>query len=263
MPEALSGKRIVVTRPREQAADFCARLEAAGATVIRFPTIRIAPVDDPAPLDRALERLGTYDRVIFTSVNGVRHVWQRLEAAGRAFPPTLPVAAIGPATAAALRRHGLSPDFVPDDYVAEAIVEGLGDVRGQAILLPRADIAREALARLLARRGARVDEVAAYRTLPATPDPEGLAALEAGVDALTFTSSSTVRNFVTLLGDRARRIAATALVACIGPVTAETARTLGLAPGLVAETYTTGGLLDALIAHYAASPRTTAPRPCR
>ncbi len=251
MPEPLSGLRIVVTRPRDQAQAFAARLEAAGATTILFPTIRIAPPRDTAPLDASLARLPSYDRVIFTSVNGVRHVARRLQALGLTFPDDLPVAAIGPATAAALRRLGLTPDLVPEDYVAEAIAEGLGDVNGRAILLPRADIAREALARLLRERGARVDEVVAYHTLPDRPEPGARHALEAGVDVLTFTSSSTVRNFVALLGEQALRIASGAVVACIGPITAGTARNLGLTPDVIARTYTTEGLLEALIDHFA------------
>ncbi len=250
MSDALKGKRIVVTRPRAQAEAMCRRLEACGAVPVRFPTIRIAPMPDPAPLDDAIRRLGTFDWIIFTSVNGVSFVAERVQALGLTFPTTPRYAAIGPATAQALEALGLRPDAMPDEYVAERIVDELGDVAGRTILLPRAEQARKALADILTRRGAGVLEVPAYRTLPETPAPEDLAALEAGVDVLTFTSSSTVSNFVNLLGPGAHALARTALVACIGPITAATARGLGLPVGLTADAYTTDGLIDALTEHF-------------
>ena len=150
--------------------------------------------------------LGEFQWVIFTSVNGVRAFWERLAAAGRdagIFEPGIRVAAIGPATARALEERGVQPQFIPEEYVAEAIAAGIGNVSGQRILLPRADIARKALAEALRGGGATVDEVAAYRTLPAEPDPRVADELRKGVDVITFTSSSTVRYFVELLGEEA------------------------------------------------------------
>lgn len=250
----LAGRRIVVTRPRPQAPELIRRLEALGAETIPFPTIRIEPMEQPELLDAAIERLvrGEYDHVIFTSVNGVAVFWERLEALGYdvfVFH-SVQVAAIGPATGEALRERGVEPDFIPEEYVAEAVAVGLGHVWGQRILLPRAAIARPTLREQLAARGAQVDEVPTYRTLPAQLDKATLQALEAA-DIFTFTSSSTVRNFVRLVGgpERARQLTAEALVACIGPITAQTARELGLQPLVVAERYTMEGLAAALAAH--------------
>jgi len=239
-----------VTRAREQARPLAARLEAEGATPVRFPTIRFAPMPDPAPLDDALARLGTYDLLVFTSANGVRFFMDRVEALGVPVPKRAWIAAVGTATAEALERHGLRADFVPGIFTAERLADGLGDVSGRAVLLPQAEIARKTLAHALAAAGARVDAVPVYRTLPARPTAEEHAALDAGADALTFASPSSVRGFVALLGDRAHSLAEAALVACIGPVTAAAADAHGLRPGLVPETHTADGLVDALTEHF-------------
>jgi uroporphyrinogen-III synthase len=246
----LAGKRILVTRPRAQAADLCARLAALGAEPIVFPTIDIAPLEDTSLLDRAIDQLGRYHWIIFTSVNGVAAFWDRLTAAGKDVRALngIHVAAIGPATAKALTDRGLQSRFIPDEYVAEAIVEGIGGVSGRRILLPRADIAREMLALALAQHGAVVDEIAAYRTLPAAPDPIGLSELRRGVDAITFTSSSTVRNFIALVGQG--DISPDTVIACIGPITANTARELGLRVDVVATEYTMAGLVQALADYF-------------
>lgn len=246
---SLEGKRIVVTRARAQAAGLCAQLEALGALPIEFPTIRIAPMEDLHLLDQAITSLERYDWTIFTSVNGVTVFWERMHAAGRtamAFS-SVAVAAIGPATAGALRARGIEPTFVPEEYIAEGIAEGLGDVSGQAILLPRAQIARKALPDLLISKGAQVDEIAVYRTLPGRPTREALEQLTRGFDAITFTSPSTVRNFVQLMGCRASAIVAGAVVACIGPVTARAAENRGLTVDVIAAEYTMDGLVAALI----------------
>ena len=252
MDKPLWKKRIVVTRPRAQAAGFCQKLAEAGAIPVRFPTIRITPMPDTRRLDAALQRLHDYDWIIFTSVNGVLYCWDRLAAvASTRLPASLRVAAIGPATAQALREREVDPDFVPAEYIAERIGEGLGDVAGQAILLPRAEAARKTLTTLLADQGARVDEIPAYRTVPEAPSPEAFAALGDGVDVLTFTSSSTVRYYAALVADRMPRGVQEALVACIGPITAETARSLGYEVATVADEYTTDGLIRALEHHFA------------
>jgi uroporphyrinogen-III synthase len=244
----LSGRRVVVTRPEEQAEGLCSRLRALGAEPVEFPVIAIAPPEPGGPLDQALARLSSYDWLIFTSVNGVECFWARLAApealaAGPVRFPAAKVAAIGPATAAALRRRGVQVCLVPAEYRAEAILDEIGDVAGQVILLPRADIARPALADGLRARGAQVDEVPAYHTVPATPAAAALDALRAGVDVITFTSSSTVRNFV---AQTAGLSYGDPLIACIGPVTAATARELGLRVDVVAREYTIEGLLEAL-----------------
>lgn len=240
--ESLRGLRIIVTRAQEQAGELSRRLAELGAEPVEVPAIRIAPVEDAGPLDRAIEGLAAYDWVIFTSQNGVAAFWQRLEALGldsRALQG-MRVAAIGPATAAALRARGVAPDYMPEEYVAEAILAGVGDVAGRRILLPRADIARRALAEGLRARGAHVDEIAAYRTLPA----DGLLPDLSQADAITFTSSSTVRNFIQAAGgpDALQGL----VVVCIGPITAATCRELGITPDVVADEYTIDGLVRAL-----------------
>lgn len=245
----LTGKRILVTRPRAQAGALIERLASLGAQPVVFPTIEIAAPEDPAALDRAITDLQRYTWVIFTSVNGVAAFWQRLAELGRGSQDFdgVQVAAIGPATAQALRERGVEPRFVPAEYVAEAILPGLGEVRGQRILLPRADIARKALVNALLEQGALPDEIAVYRTVAPVPDAQALADLEQGIDIATFTSSSTVRNFYQILGERAASLLRGAVVACIGPVTARTAQDLGLRVDITAVDYTVDGLVSALL----------------
>ena len=245
MHNALKGKRIVVTRPAAQAESFCQKLEAAGARPIRFPTIRLVPMTDEALLRAALANLAAFDWIIFTSVNGVAFTWEALPGP---LPASASVAAIGPATADALRARGVAPAFTPEEYVAERIVDGLGPVEGKAILLPRAESARETLAQMLQTRGAKVKELPVYRTLANRPSADAFAALGAGADAVTFTSSSTARNYAALWSFPKEEIP---LIACIGPITAMTARSLGYRVQVVAKEYTTDGLLDVLKRHFA------------
>jgi uroporphyrinogen-III synthase len=251
MPESLSGFRIVITRPRHQAREFGAALRRLGAEVIDLPVIAIEPAQDQAVLDRALQNLASYDWVIFTSVNGVRASLDRLNAIlGKIdWPSGLHTAAIGPKTAAALQAGGVQVDFIPDEFTAEAIPSGLGRMDGRKFLLLRADLARPKLAELIEAAGGEVDEVTAYRTVLAQPEPRALEALRAGVDLLTFTSSSTVRNFLAVLqqsGIEYARLPGPPRIACIGPVTARTAQELGLPVNFVAEMYTIEGLVAVL-----------------
>ncbi len=247
--QPLKGRRIVVTRAREQAHELSAPLAKLGATTIELPTIRIAQLADTRELDNAIGRLHEFDWAIFTSVNGVRYFWDRLAAIkrGASVFEGIQIAAIGSATAAALRERGIHPDYVPDEFVAERVAEGLGDVRGQRILLPRAEIAREALPEMLATVGAQVAEIATYRTLPGQPDAAAQSALERGVDAITFTSSSTVRNFMPLANGLAAALSSDVLVACIGPITARAAEECGLRVTVVAQEYTIPGLVEAVV----------------
>ncbi len=212
------------------------RLRALGATPVVVPAIRIE-FTDPPELDRALAGIAGYDWVIFTSRNGVEAVFRRTRSI--AGPK---VAAIGPATAQSLREHGVEPDLMPAEYVAEAVLDALGAVTGRRCLLPRADIAREALATGLTARGAVVDEIAAYRTHPLTERRADLGP----VDAVTFTSSSTVHGFLAggPVPDGAR-------IVCIGPITAHTAQECGLTVSAVAQEYTEDGLIAALHAAFA------------
>ena len=248
----LRGKRVLVTRAQAQAPDLEARLWALGAVPLAFPTIRIIPPRDGyAALDAALRELATFDWVVFTSVNGVAHVWQRLavlDLDDRVFT-RLQLAAIGPATAAELTARDLQPTVVPKQFVAESLLEVIPEPAGKRFLLPRAALARGTLRTGLQRADAQVVEVPAYDTILPEPSSETLAELETGFDVLTFTASSTVRNFVAQLGPaRARSLANQAQVAAIGPVTAETARQLDLRVDVVASEYTMGGLVAALVA---------------
>jgi uroporphyrinogen-III synthase len=237
--------RIVVTRPRAQADDFINGLRGAGFEPIPFAVIEIRPMEENSELERALAELQSYDWVVFTSVNGVESVLSRLPTGTR-----LPrVAAIGPKTSAELQAHGITPEFVPEEYVAESILPGLGDVRGKRVLLPRAEIARKALPEAIRAAGGTADEIAVYRTLPAAPDAAGLAALKSGVDWITFTSPSTVENFVEIVrraGLEPRRLPGAPRIACIGPITERAARAAGFEIALVAKDYTTEGLVRAL-----------------
>jgi uroporphyrinogen III methyltransferase/synthase len=247
---SLFGLRVLVTRPREKAGQMAGRLRELGAEPIIFPTIAIRPPESWDALDAAVERLSSYDWVIFTSTNGVRFFWKRLEQTNRdarAFAGAR-LAAIGPITAQELRARGLRPDLVPEQYVAEAILEDIGGVAGQRILLPRADIARPALAEGLLAADAQVDDVTAYRTARASAkDAQGIReSLAAGeIDVLTFTSSSTVRNFVAAL-EPLPDLPQDTIVACIGPITAQTAEESGLPVHVSAAEHTIEGLIRAL-----------------
>jgi uroporphyrinogen-III synthase len=275
----LQGKRILVTRTREQASSFSERLRKLGARPIEFPVIRIVPPLDWQPLDDALRHLcgatfAYYDWLIFTSVNGVESVFARLNEFGLVLPiaSIMRVATIGPATADALARYGVHTDLVPDEYIAEGVAAALIEdaqrrgesLAGKRILLPRASVARDVLVTELQAAGALVDEVAAYRTLPVGSDDaqgrEVARMLRDGeLDILTFTSSSTVRNFIQWLVSAAPGMAAKLrenaagenlpVIACIGPVTAQTVRELGLHPHIEATTFTIDGLIEAIVSH--------------
>lgn len=245
----LSGRRIVVTRARAQASELAQRLEAMGAEVIQFPTIRIVPPADAGPLRRAVAEASSFDWIAFTSANGVDAFWDALRGQGRDSRAigTARVAAIGPGTAAALEARGIVPDLIPDRFVGEAVAEALAqadELAGKRILLPRADIAREALPERLRSMGAEVVEVDAYATVQ---DGEGAdevrrAIQDGKVDWITFTAASTVRAFASLVGGNLGR----ARVASIGPVTSEAAASLGIRVDVEAREYTLDGLVAAL-----------------
>ncbi|HET8628114.1 MAG TPA: uroporphyrinogen-III C-methyltransferase [Thermomicrobiales bacterium] len=257
----LLGKRVLVTRARAQASELSRALADLGAIPAELPAIRFADPEDYAPVDAAIADLAAYGWVIFTSANSVARFFARLCGAGkdaRALAGARLVA-IGSGTARALADQGLVADIVPERFVAEAVVERLTreDLAGARVLLPRAAEARDVLPRELARLGATVDVVPVYRTVQAPPDPALLAALAAGeIDIVTFTSSSTVTNLVALIEETAdgrRRTAegrdplGGALVACIGPVTAQTARERGLRVDVVAAEHSIPGLVAALV----------------
>ena len=238
MHSPLVGKRIVVTRPAAQSASFCAELELRGAIAVPFPAIRIEASGEAELLRTAIAGLRGFDWIVFTSVNGVEHAWEHV---AEPLPPALRVAAIGPATARALQDRSVVPDFMPGEFRAERLAQGMGPVQGQRILLARAQGARRTLVDMLRERGARVEEVPAYRTVRNMPSASAFAAIKRGVDAITFTSSSTATHFAALVPERN-----SAAIACIGPVTAKTARDLGYSVDMVAEEYTMRGLLNTL-----------------
>jgi uroporphyrinogen III methyltransferase/synthase len=252
----LLGRRIVVTRAGDQAVELVDRLESLGAEALAAPTIELEPIDHVQALEHALESLDRFDWIVFTSAHGVEVFFERLASAGgdsRRLARAR-VAAIGPATARALSRHGVRADWIPKEFRAEALADGLGPhVRDKRVLLPRAEGARDLLPISLARAGAEVVDVATYRAKPPDALPgRVLELLERGsIDAITFTSSSTVRHFHKLLGDETTRKTMGAAIACIGPVTAETARALGWSVDVEAGEYTTDGLVEALIDYFA------------
>ena len=241
----LFGRRIVVTRPRHETGSLSVRLAELGAEPVELPTIRlVGPADGGIGLREAAATLrnGAYQWVVFTSARAVSPLLTELPDA-RAFGRT-GIAAIGPGTAAELGRHFLVADVVPDEFVAEALVDRFPEGDGR-VLLPRAAAARDVLPRGLSAKGWSVDVVEAYRTRPERPSPAELQAAS-GADAITFTSSSTVTNYLAVAGDGA----VPPLVACIGPVTASTAREAGLSVEVVAAEHTIDGLVAALVEHF-------------
>lgn len=240
----LAGRRIVVTRPREQAADLAAALESLGAEVTIVPLIRIDPVEDVEQVKAAMQGLRRYDWFVVTSANTVTALadWPGLLWLAR----STRVAAVGPATAAALRRIAIEPDFVPETYSADQIVGGLGSLSGARVLLTQSDVSDSALADELREAGAIVQPIHAYCTSTVEP-------AEAGADALRSADAT-----VLMSGSAARSLAAAggagdALVVCIGPKTALVAREVGLRVGLVADEATSQGIIRALVEHYGES----------
>jgi uroporphyrinogen III methyltransferase/synthase len=258
----LFGKRVLVTRTRQQASVLSRLLSQQGAEPVELPALELVPRHDPHRLGRALGALarGRYHWVVFTSANGVDMFFQRLREAGRdarAFAGAR-VCAIGPGTAAALATRGLRADLVPEEFVAESVVEALAQqkVAMSRILLPRAEGARRELVRGLRALGARVDELPLYVAAPpGAPEPETMRRLRAReVDVITFASSSAVKNLLKLLeGDTAPLKGP--LIACIGPVTARTAREAGLEVAVEAKEHTIPGLVAALVEHFVLHPR--------
>lgn len=249
----LLGKSVVVTRAREQASDIAGLLAQEGARVIQFPTITIKPLADYGEVRKTLDYLGSYDWVAFTSVNGVRFFWEQLFAMGldaRALSGCK-VAAIGPATASCLKTYGIKADFVPDRFVAESVVEGLTvlGMKGKRILIPRAALARDVLQTKLEAAGASVDILPIYQTSPSeTHQEEVLRLLDAGkLDCITFGSSSTVDNFMSLIPAAKLKEHPEVRYACIGPVTAKTLEKYGLKCHYQPTSYTIPDLVRILI----------------
>ena len=248
----LSGMRILITRPKHQAEEFSDRLRALGAIPVELPTIEIQPLTNTEQLDLAVRKLKNYRWVVFTSVHGVQSLLDRMAALG--VPASdlnyVSVAAIGSATATAFKKIGIRPDYVPDEFLSEKIALGLGDVSGQRFLLPRADVASKKLPDLLRKRGALVDEVVAYRTV--VPDDLTSETVHSifgnGVDLVTFTSPSTIQNLAQVLGQEdLKMLLRKTRVACIGPVTVQAAKELGLGVDIVAMTHTVEALAESIV----------------
>jgi len=248
----LFGKRIVITRTREQAGRLREMLEERGALVVEFPTIELRPPISWLPLDNAIRKLEEFQYLLVTSVNGVRNFLARLEACGRDVRDLkgLAIGAIGPATAAEFGRTGIKVDFVPKEYRAEGLLECLNgrDLADKAFLIPRAKVARDLVPRGLEKRGARVEVVEAYETVaPRFSEGEIERLLKPAPDMITFTSSSTASNLVKIVGERkVGRILGSIAVATIGPVTSQTVRQLGLTVAVEARESTIPGLVQTI-----------------
>ena len=253
----LMGKKIVVTRAREQASDLVKQLSDLGAECLECPTIKVVPPDDWKPLDAAIENISSYDWLVFTSVNGVNYFFERLFAKSKdaRVLGKLNTAVIGPATERRLFDFGLKSDIVPKSYRAESIIEAFGneDVNGKKILLPRAKEARPILPVELTKMGAAVDEITSYYTKEVTDSAELLLKRlkENTIDLITFTSSSTVKNFKAILPDNIFETQMKDItIACIGPITADTAKNLGFEVHIVANSFTIPGLCEAILDYY-------------
>ena len=258
----LFGRRILVTRPRDQAGELVAQLEELGAEAVEAPMIRIAPPEDPGPLLRAAAQPDAFDWIVFTSANAVESFMTALLDGARDIRalkgPQL--CTVGAATAERLAGYGIKVDLVPDEFRAEAVVDAMvqrGDVSGTTVLLPRSNIGREVIADRLRQLGATVVEVVAYHTelqdaqRPDDPDVYGML-LNAKLDAVTFTSASAVRNFARIYGaEQAADLLRKTVVAAIGPVTGDAAHELGIEVTVQPEQYTVPALVEALVQHFA------------
>lgn len=253
----LFGKRIVITRARAQASNMVATLNKLGAQCIEIPTIKITPAQDTAPMKKSIETLDKYDWLVFTSVNGVKYFFDTLFAMGKDVRALghLKFACIGPVTKERLADYGIISDILPETYRAESVVDAFSatQIQGKKVLLPRAKRARTILPEELTKMGATVDEVIAYETELTCEGKDALIDLlkDNAIDAVTFTSSSTVSNFMSLLeSEDAPTLLKGVTMASIGPITSDTARSLGIKPDIEADPYTIPGLVDALLAYY-------------
>ncbi len=242
--------RVLITRPRTQAASFAAALHDLGIETVYFPTIDIKPMQDNTCLDTALYQLDSYEWVVLTSVNAADTFIKRMADLGVKSPARdLRFAVVGPKTAARLINAGITPDFTPEQYVAEAILPGMGDLSDRWVLLPMADIAPDTLPMAIQEAGGIAHVVTAYHTIPAVLDLGGLAAIEQGVDFITFTSGSTATNFYSLVqsaGLDPHKLHGDPKIVCIGPKTRKAASELGFEVDIVADPHTSDGLISAL-----------------
>lgn len=249
--KSLFGRGVVITRPEEQSSEFAELLYGEGVRVIHFPTIKIVPPDSFDDLDRVIGNIEKYHWIIFTSVNGVKFFFGRLNDLKKDVRDLkgIRICAIGPATSAAVEKFGIRVDIIPDDYIAEAVLAKFRgqEIGGKNIFLPRAEIARDVIPEGLSKLGANVDVVVAYRTVSSGRDKTELYELidQGKVDVITFTSPSTAINFSDIMGEDIH-LPENIKIACIGPVTAAAVEKLGLKVDIVSKTYTVSGLVEAL-----------------
>jgi uroporphyrinogen III methyltransferase/synthase len=253
----LAGRRIVVTRARKQAGGLAQRIEALGGEVIEFPTIEIQPPASFADLDRAVRQIDAYHWIIFTSVNSVEPFLERLKRAGKAVADLChaQVAAIGSETAKRLSSAGVAVAVIPRRYQAEGLLESLtpSALVGKRVLIPRAAKARDILPETLREWGATVDVVETYRTVAPAFDATAIRRRlqDGSIDMITFSSSSTVSNFVQLCGgDSLGDLVGAAAIASIGPITAKTIEVLGGRVAIMAQEFTIDGLIAAMIDYF-------------
>lgn len=255
MAGSLEGKRILVTRAAEQAEPFSAEIRARGGEPVEVPVIAFRRPEDPSEIKKILARLQEYHWIIFTSANGVRFFFEILREAGFDYPVGVKTAVVGQKTLRVLQKYGVNADVVPEQFVAESLLQRLrSEVRsGDAVLMPRGNLARKKLSEELSKCGVNVTDLVVYETVVNRDVEKTLSKLlkDRRPDMVTFTSSSTVKFFLQLLGTSdGRDYLDTVKVACIGPVTAKTATEQGLPPDIVAEEYSVDGLLDAMEQFY-------------
>jgi uroporphyrinogen III methyltransferase/synthase len=253
----LAGRRVLVTRPREQAAELADTLTALGADVLVAPLIRIAPPSDPEPLRRAASDVGSFDWVVLTSANAADALARALLSAygNPPVPKAARLCAVGPATAAQLSKHGLPADLIAEESTAEGVVAAMtaaDSMTGKRVLLPKADIGREYVGTALTTAGAQVTEVVAYRTVAEESVPDEVRqALTAGrIDVVIFTSGSAVRSFASIFGVERSAVLRRTTIAVIGPTTADAARQLGIDVAIQPDTYAIPALVDAIVAYF-------------
>lgn len=252
----LFGKKVLITRTRKQASTLVKLLEEEGAETVEFPTIEIVPPGSWDEMDKAIENLGLYNWIIFTSVNGVEFFFDRLKVKNKGIVEFkgVKIATIGEQTGRAVENLGLSVDIIPYEFMAEGVVESFRgiDIKGKRILIPRAKEAREILPVELQKMGAEVNVVTAYKT--EKPNPEKVEEIKGilrrgEIDVLTFASSSTVKNFLSIFG-KDKELLLKSTVACIGPITAEPLREIGIEPQIIPKKYTIEELVREIVDYF-------------
>ncbi len=239
----LQGMRVLITRPKEQSKPLSEEVTKLGGTPLEFPTISIEPLTDTAELERAAESVNSFDWVVFTSANGVRHFFEKMAGNKIKLNEISPrIAAVGPSTASAVEQYGLKVSFIPSAYLTERLASELPKVAGSRILLVRAEGTNARMISILTRRGAIVEEIHPYRVTA-----RKLASLPEAYDAILFTSSSTVSSFAEIIRESQTNVNQDLIVCCIGPVTAKTAEAQGLRVDVVAKEHSAEGLLKALV----------------